>query len=184
MLRAGLVVAMILALGLSAIGCGSDEDEVNLPTRRVAVEPDPPGSPRTLQRLTPRQRTEARRLIARDDRFSRIVGGRGYRLDRIVPWGTEDRRGTYFKEVLIGTFSEAVLNKPRPLVVADWTFLDYPKAGHPAYLVKTAHLPVHGLRSMFVNVDLKRGEVAGISPFKADKIDYPSNWPTRQPTGE
>lgn len=185
MRRLGLVAAMVIALGGGAIACGSDGDELNVPTRRVSVKPDPPGSPRTLRRLTPGQRAEARRIIARDSRFSRIVGRRRYRLDRIVPWGTEDRSGTYAKEVLIGTFSEAVLDKPKPLVIADFTFLDYPDEGKPSYQVTTGHLTVHGLRSMYVNVDLKRGEVAGIAPFKADKLEYPPDWPIRsEPSGE
>jgi hypothetical protein len=168
------VVALICLLGMASLawsaGGGATSAEV------VHVRPDPPGSPRTLAPLTPRQRRQAKRIIARDSRLRQIVDPHAYRLGKLVPWGVEDKRKRQPREVFIGTVSEAVLTMPKPSVVATWPVLSYPKRKRPAYRVQLVHLTVRGLRSVSLYVDLKRRRLAGIAPASADEVIPPPGY--------
>ena len=186
-MRRAALTGLLLVVGIIG-GCGSSGDP-DIPTRVVTVEPDPAGSPQTLRPLTQRQRDRAERIIARDRRFRRIVGSSHYSLNRAIPLGTQDNRGSQPREVFIGTRSEATLSEPRPLVVATWPLLEFPEefeeAEEPTYKVMFGRLTVRGLRSLVVFVDLKRHTVAGMAVEDADDVKYPPGWPAvRAPSGE
>jgi hypothetical protein len=142
----------------------------------VIVPADPAGSPRTLEPLTPRQRRQARRIVARDTRFTRIVAPHGYRHRKIVPWGVQDERPGRRREVFIGTYSQVVLETPKPMVVASWPLVDYPRGKRPDYRIRTLELTVRGLRSVTLHVDLKRRRLVGIAPDAADEVIYPPDY--------
>jgi hypothetical protein len=175
----GLRVAIMLLASVGATGCGDSGPDAGfeVPTQRIPVRADPPGSPQTLEPLTPRQRRQARRILVRDSRFKRIVKPMPYRLLETIPWGTQDQRGSQPREVFIGTRSEAVLERPKPVVVEDWALNESTRGKSPAYLILTAHLTVRGLRSLAVFVDLKRRRVASMQPLKADEVIFPPGWP-------
>jgi hypothetical protein len=174
--------ALVLLVGATAAGAliGSDASGRDAPTRTVPVKSDPPGSPQTLGPLTPRQRRQARRVLARDRRLKAIVGTDSYRLERIVPWGIEGRR----REVFVGASLQVVLVAPKAMVVAKWPLVEYFDDKRRAYRIRTLQLTVRGLRSMSVTVDLKRRKVAGISPRAADEVVYPPGYELRPPSGE
>ena len=179
------VVIATLALLMPVLGLAFGRSEVRRSDENVQVirvKADPPGSPRTLRRLTDRQRRQAKRILARDKRFRAIIDPATYRFVEIVPWGVLDERPRRQREVFIGTFSRVVLSAPKPSVVADWPLLDYPRDEVPNYRVTTLWLTVSGLRSMTVNVDLKRRTVAGFSPLRADAVVYPPDYKPPPPT--
>jgi hypothetical protein len=173
------VILLAGAIGTVAL-LGSSASGLDVPTQTVPVKADPPGSPKTLRHLTPRQRRQTRRVLARNGRFKTIVGTDSYRLETIVPWGIQGKR----REVFVGANLQAVLDVPKPEVVAKWPFVGYFDDERLAYKVRTWQLTVRNLRSMSVNVDLKRRKVAGISPRKADEVIYPSGYKPPPPTGE
>ncbi len=172
------------------LGCGGSDGsgDAKVQWQLVPVKADPPGSPQTLRPLTDRQRREAKRIIAGDSRFRRIVDGHRYQLTRTIPLGTQDNRGPQPREVLIGTRSDVILSNPTGSVATTWPLLDFDapakEADRPAYRVTTARLTVKGLRTLAAFVDLKRQRLAGLSPGKTDEVIWPPGWPTvREPTG-
>ena len=180
--RTAAVSAFILLAGVLGIVAlmGSDAKGLDVPTKTVPVKSDPPGSPLTLRPLKPRQRRQARRILARDQRFRRIVDPHSYRFERLVPWGIQGRE----REIFIGTSMLVALTSPKPSVAAKWPFVDYFDDERSAYRVETWQLTVRGLRTVAVLVDLKRRKVAGLSPRKADEVIYPPGYKPPGPTGE
>ena len=176
----GSALILLVTAAATMTLLGSDASGLDVPTQTVKVKPDPPGSPQTLRPLKPRQRRQARRILARDRRFKAIVGSDSYRLERIVPWGIEGRR----REVFIGASLQPVLDVPKAMVVAKWPLIEYFDDKRLAYRIRTFQLTVRGLRSMSVTVDLKRRKVAGISPRAADEVIYPPGYEPRPPSGK
>jgi hypothetical protein len=69
-----------------------------------------------------------------------------------------------------------VLTTPKPSVVAAFPLLSYPPSKRPDYRIRTLQLTVHGLRSMYLHVDLKRRKLAGISNGGADQVIPPPGY--------
>ena len=154
----------------------AQSQSVAAPSELVPVAADPPGSPRTLKRLTPGQRKQARRIVARDPRFKSIVAPHAYRFTLSVPWGVEDRRRKSHREVFIGTYMEVELDTPKPSVVASFAGITYPPTKRPDYRIRTLELTVRGLRSLTLHVDLKRHRLVGITVRKADEVIPPPGY--------
>jgi hypothetical protein len=180
--RTAIGLGLVLLAGVvgTVALLGSDASGLDVPTQTVKVKSDPPGSPQTLRPLTPRQRRQGRRVLGRDARFKGIIGTDSYRLKRIVPWGIQGPH----REVFIGASLQVVLNTPKTTVVAKWPLVDYFDDERLAYRVRTFQLTVRGLRVVSVNIDLKRRNVAGISPRKADEVIYPPDYTPPPPSGE
>ena len=182
--RSAVVAGFVLiACVLGIVAMGSSASGADVPTQVVLVKADPPGSPQTLRPLTSRQRRQAKRIIVRDARLRQIVEPHSYRLVKIIPWGTEDKRRQRHREVFIGTHVQATLDTPKPSVVAQFPLVDYPRSKRPAYLIRTLQLTVRGLRAMTLYVDLKRRQLAGISPSEADEVIPPPGYTPPPPSG-
>jgi|SRR5687768_8530574 len=176
------VIVLLAVLAATAALFHFDRDGHDAAAQVVVVPADPAGSPRTLGPLTPRQRRQARRIVARDTTFKRIVAPHGYNHRKIVPWGVTDERPGRQREVFIGTYSQAVLQTPKPLVTANWPLVDYPRGKRPDYRVRTIELTVRGLRSVALHVDLKRRKLVGIAPNEADEVIYPPGYKPPSPS--
>jgi hypothetical protein len=167
---------LVCLLGTTALAQPDGLGAAAAPSELVPVASDPPGSPRTLQRLTPRQKRQARRIVARDPRFKTVVAPHPYRYAVIIPWGTLDKRPRVHREVFIGTYMEAELDTPKPSVVATFSGITYPPSRRPDYRIRTLELTVRGLHSLALHVDLKRRKLAGISIGGADEVIPPPGY--------
>jgi mono/diheme cytochrome c family protein len=99
------------------------------------------------------------RILRTSDALLRLLGGASYRIAHKGPWTTGGRR-----DRLIGIVFWLDLAHTTARISGKWPTAVYEPKRFPPYIERREYFETFGVGTLFVEVDLVRGRVAGVTP--------------------
>lgn len=169
------VVGIIVGSVVGGIVLANRSD--NLPPPGFIPAEDTLSRASDIPTLTEDEIARAKEIFSKDPRTAALLGGLQYTITDIGPW----LRNSNEK---IGAVMEVSINPPAD-IDGKWPLADYDETQSPApYREAQFHVEVHGLQRVHVLVDLVRGKLVAIDPYRYSSIIPKEEIPQKPPSGD